>query len=101
MNIEELAKKFLDEILYDGDWINRWEPFDEKKHYGDWPKKIEIILNNLIEELGDNFFVDDFVEMFTCGDYDDMMDEIDQHPSLQILYDALNEYHEWLCETIE
>lgn len=96
MNTRELATKFMDEILYDGDWITRWTPFNEEKHYGDWPEKFENLLEKLIGELGSDFFTDEFVCMFTCGDYDDMMDAINNHPCLKSLYEILDEYHDWL-----
>lgn len=98
MKTRELAEKFMDELLYDGDFINRWEPFDEKKHYADWLNKFGPLLEELTEELGWDFFNEDFIEMFTCGDYDEMMEAIEIHPCLQPLYDLLDEYHEWLCE---
>lgn len=96
MNTRELATKFMDEILYDGDWITRWTPFNEEKHYGDWSKKFEPLLDKLIEKLGSDFFTDEFICMFTCGDYDDMMDAICIHPCLKSLYELLDEYHDWL-----
>lgn len=100
MTIRELADKFMDEILYDGDFINRWEPFDEKKHYGDWLNKFEPLLEELTAELGWDFFDDEFIEMFSCGDYDDMMAAMEIYPCLKQLHDLLDEYHEWLCENV-
>ena len=101
MTTRELAEKFMDEILYDGDYINRWHPFDKKIHYADWINKFEPILEELTAELGWDFFDEDFISMFSCGDYDDMMDAIENHPCLKPLYDCLNEYDEWLCENVD
>lgn len=101
MTARDLAKKFLDEILYDGDWINRWNPFDEKKHYGDWVYKFEVELKPVIETLGIDFFDDDFIMYFCCGDYDDAQAVIEANPCLGKIYSMLDEYHDWLCETID
>jgi len=100
MTIRELAKKFMDEILYDGDYINRWHPFDEKKHYGDWLNKFEPLLEELTAELGWDFFDEKFIEMFTCGFYDEMIETIEIHPCLKPLYDLLNDYYDWLSENV-
>ena len=91
----------MDGILYGEDYITRWTPFDEKIHYGDWRNKFEPLLEELTAELGWDFFDENFIDMFTDGDYDEMMGVIEIHPCLQPLYNLLNEYHEWLSETVE
>lgn len=101
MTIRELAEKFMDEILYDGDFINRWEPFDRNKHYADWFNKFEPLLEELTAELGWDFFDDEFIEMFSCGDYDEMMEAIEVNPCLKQLYNILDEYHNWLSENVD
>ncbi len=100
MNTNKLAKKFMDELLYDGDYITIWTPFDEKKHYVDWVEKFEPLLEKLTSELGWDFFTDEFISMFACGDYDEMMKSIESHPCLKQLSDLLDEYHNWLSENV-
>ena len=101
MTTRELAEKFMDEILYDGDFINRWHPFNAKKHYADWPDKFEPILEELTAELGWDFFDEEFIETFSCGDYDDTMETIKIWPCLEPLYDMLNDYLDWLNENVD
>lgn len=101
MEVRELAEKFMDGILYDGDFINRWHPFDKKIHYADWNNKFEPLLEELTAELGWDFFDEEFIEMFSCGDYDEMMEAIEIHPCLKPLYNLLNEYHDWLSENVD
>ena len=98
MNTNELAKKFLDGILYSGNWINRWHPFDEETHYGDWVEKFEKELDKIVPELGEDLFTDDFVQLFCDGDYDEMQDNCKNHPCLKTLDQMLNDYFDWLCE---
>ena len=100
MTSTELAQRFMDNVLFDGDYINRWHPFDSNKHYGPWLSKFESLFEELAAELGWDFFDNDFIEMFPCGDYDDVMRAIELYPSLQQLYNMLNEYGEWLNENV-
>ena len=101
MDTRELTRKFLDEILYDNDYINREEKFSVKKHWGNWIEKIDPIVKKTIDELGEDFFTDDFISMFCDGDYDDLQNVLNEHPCLNELYEALNDYFDWLSETIE
>ena len=51
MNSIEIAKKMMDALIYDNDFVNRWNPFNEKVHYGEWTEKISKVLKPAIEEL--------------------------------------------------
>jgi len=96
--MEELAKKFLDEILYDNDFVTRWTPFHEKM-YGDWVPKVDKVLEKIVPELGIEFFTEDFIQMFCDGMSDDIEDAIERHGCLAELHKVLNDYFEWLGET--
>lgn len=97
----ELAKKFLDGIIYSGGWIDRWHPFSEEVHYGDWVEKFEKELDKIVPELGIDFFTDDFIDMFTDGDEYEMMEAIKVNPCLATLNQMLNDYYDWLCENVD
>ena len=97
----ELAKKFLDGILYGEGYIDRWHPFNEDIHYGDWVGKFEKELDKIVPEVGIDYFTEDFIDMFTDGDYDDMMEACDEHSCLSTLNQMLNDYSDWLCENVD
>ena len=97
----ELAKKFMDGVLYGCGFIDRLHPFNEEIHYGDWTEKFEKELNKIVPELGVDFFTDDFIDMFTDGDEDVMKNSIDEHPCLETLNQMINDYYDWLCENVE
>lgn len=101
MDTRELTRKFLDEILYANDYINREEKFSSQKHWGNWIEKINPIVEKAVNVLGENFFTDDFISMFCDGDCDDVQNAIKEHPCLNELSEALNDYFDWLSETIE
>ena len=101
MDTKELAKKFIDEILYDNDYINRLSPLNEEKHYGSWPEKIATILEPIVSELGMGFFTDLFITSFTVGTQEDREEAIREHPCLSRLIEALEEYFEWLTENVD
>ena len=96
MDTRELTRKFLDEILYANGYINRVEKFSVKKHWGNWIEKIDPIVKKAVDELGVDFFTDDFISMFCNGDYDDIQNIIKEHPCLNELNELLNDYFDWL-----
>ena len=101
MNTKELAKKFMDDVLYGCGIIDRLNPFNEEKHYGEWTEKIEAELNKIVPKFGEDFFDDEFIEMFADGDYDDMMKNTEKYSCLKPLNDMLNDYFDWLNENID
>lgn len=101
MNTKELAKKFMDDVLYNEGFIDRLNPFNEEKHYGDWTEKFEAELDKIVPEFGENFFNDEFIEMFACGDYDDMMETTKKYSCLKPLQKMLDDYFDWLNENID
>ena len=101
MEVKELAEKFMDGVLYDGQFIDRWHPFSDKIHYAHWLNKFETLLEELTAELGWEFFTDELIDVFTCGNQEEVTWHCELNPCLQQLNKLLNEYHEWLCETID
>lgn len=100
MNSKEIAKEMMDVILYDNDFITRWTPFDESRHYGDWLDKIAGVVAKSIETLGEDFYTEVVIETLSCGMYEDMMELIEKNPSLREVNDIINQYFDWL-ETME
>lgn len=101
MNNKDLAKKFLDDVLYSCGFIDRLNPFNEEKHYGNWVEKLEAELDKIVPELGEEFFDDDFIDLFADGDWDDKMEQCEKYTCLKSLDKMLNDYYDWLCETID
>ncbi len=97
---QEIAKRLMDDILYGNDYITRWTPFDEKKHYGDWMGKIADVISKSIETLGEDFYTEEVMDMLSDGEYNELMELIEKNPALNPVNVILNEYFEWL-ETIE
>ena len=96
METRELTRKFLDEILYANDFINREEKFSCKKHWGNWIEKITPVVEKAVAILGVDFFTDDFISMFCDGDDADVQKSIKENPCLKELHDILNDYFDWL-----
>lgn len=90
----------MDNLLYDNDFITRWTPFNEEKHYGDWMGKIAAVISTSMEALGSDFYTEEVIELLSGGEYSEMMDLIEKNPALSPVNDILNEYFDWL-ETIE
>ena len=101
MTTNELAKEFLNGIIYSGGWIDWMHPFNEKVHYGDWVEKFEKELNKIVPELGMDFFTKDFIDLFCDGDYDEMMENCEKYSCLKSLDKMLNDYYDWLCENVD
>lgn len=99
MKSTDIVKKMMDALIYDNDIVNRWNPFDEKIHYGEWTEKIGKVLEPAIEELGEDFFTEDNIDLLTIGDYDLMYALIEHRPVLKPLNEVLNQYFKYL-ETI-
>lgn len=95
--ITELAKKFMDKILYDCFFVNKYTPFVEKTHYGPWLNKLEETLKPLVETLGVDFFDDEVIATFSQGHEMACRKYIRQHECLQALTDVLNDYFIYLC----
>ena len=60
----------MDIILYDNDFITRWTPFDESRHYGDWLDKIVEVVAKSIETLEEDFYTEEVIETLEgtrCG----------------------------------
>jgi len=101
MNIEELAHTIMQGVIYGGDMINRCEPFDEEKHYGSWTKEFVKELDKILHIVGEDFFDEDMVDLLTDGDYDCVQKVIEENPCLDNLNDLMNDYFDWLCDTID
>lgn len=97
MTKKELAKKFLDALIYDNDFVNIWTPFDESRHYGDWVDKVaeSITYPEGDKEWWNN---EDRIDIFAIGDYDEKEDIIKKYPKLRELDEALNGYYDYLEE---
>jgi hypothetical protein len=91
----EIAKKFMDVLLYDNDFINRYSPFNEYVHYGEYTEKIAKALVEPIKRLGISFFDDEMIELLSVGEESEMNEIVDKN-RLDDLIDALNEYYEYL-----
>lgn len=92
----KITQSFLNAILYDSGIISRLEPLNWKRHYGPWFKKLYDLLGDLTDELGHDFFTEEFIEMFSTGNEEDQQAAINERHSLQELHDLLSEYFEWL-----
>ena len=97
----ELAKKFMDGVLYGCGFIDRLHPFNEEVHYGDWTEKFENTLDKIVPKLGEDFFTDDFITTFCDGDEDLIIQSCKKYHSLKSLNQMLNDYYDWLCENID
>lgn len=96
---QRIARELMDCILYSNDYINRWSPFDIKKHYGDWWPKIAAALVYPVALYGAELFSEEKVSLLGDGDFDEMTEFINEY-HLEKLNELLNEYFDWL-ETIE
>lgn len=96
LKAKELAKEFMDTILYDNDYINREEPFNEERHYGNWVEKITAVLKPILEKVGFELFSDEFIVEFGVGTDDDIERYNKQYPDLVPLNNTLNNYFYWL-----
>jgi hypothetical protein len=96
LKAKELAKEFMDTILYDNDYINREEPFNEEKHYGNWVEKIAGVIKPTFTELNFEFFTNEFIEYFAVGDDETIGRCCDDTPCLIPLNHILNDYFDWL-----
>lgn len=94
-NLKELAKRFMDCILYDNDFINREEPFNEEVHYGKWVDIISDSLNEPVKRIGYEFFTDDVIEILSVGDFDEMCEIVNRN-NLYDLNNSLTSYYEYL-----
>ena len=94
MDKTEIAKKFLDAIIYDNDFVNRWTPFDEAKHYDEWVKKVEDAIS--FPDGDEEFWTDDNIDLMAIGDYDLILQLIEKFPELESLDKILNDYMEYL-----
>ena len=94
----KLAKKFMDAILYDNDFVNRYSPFNEYVHYGNHTKKIAKTLVEPIKRLGIEFFTDEIIETLSVGEESEMSNIIEQN-DLHKLNEALTHYYDYLEST--
>jgi hypothetical protein len=94
-----VARKLMDALIYDNDFVNRFTPFDESKHYGNWVEKIAEKVcfpdNNM------EYFTDEAIDKFAIGDYDEKEETIKKYPELRELDKVLNEYYDYLGETFK
>ena len=91
----KLAKKFMDAILYDNDFINRYSPFNEYVHYGKYTKKIAKALVEPIKRLGVEFFTDEMINILSIGEETEANEIIDEN-GLVDLHTVINEYYDYL-----
>lgn len=94
----ELAKKFMDAILYDNDFVNRYSPFNEYVHYGEYTDKIAETLVEPLKRLGESFFDDDTIEIISVGEESEMNTIVAKN-GLNDLHETLNEYYDYLEST--
>jgi len=94
---ENIAKKLVDALIYDNDYVNRWTPFDESKHYGGWIEKIAEKVS--LPLANQKYFTDEAIDTFAVGDFSEKEDMIKEHPELRELDKVLDEYYDYLCET--
>ena len=93
---KEIGKKFMDSIIYDNDFVNRWTPFNEEIHYGNWTNEFGRALIYPIMELGEEFFTDEVINLIACGDAHEMEELIENNPCLRWLDSLLNQYLNYL-----
>lgn len=93
-----IAMSFMKTIVFDGDFVNRWNPEDKDVLYAPYIDGIAETLKGPIAEYGEDLFDDDVVELLSCGEYSEMQEFIEQHPLLRPLDKALNEYYDKLSE---
>lgn len=92
-----IAKKLIDILIYDNDFVNRETSLDESKHYGNWIEKVAekvCFPNNDLD-----FYTEDRMELFAVGEFFDKEDMIKEHPELRELDTILNEYFDYLETT--
>ena len=93
-----VAKRLMDEIIYDNDYVNRYNPLSAK-HYGDWINKIAEVVCFPYDNL--KFFTNDNIELLATGNYADVKGLIRAYPQLQPLHDMLNKYFYYLSDTFD
>ena len=67
-------------------------PFVEEIHYGAWLINITQALIVPVMQLGKEFFTDEFIDMFTVGDDDEMKAAVAEYPILSYVNELLNQY---------
>lgn len=94
---KDVAKKLIDVLIYDNDYVNRMTPLDESRHYGNW---IDYVAKKVTFPDNDKEWWDkeDRIDIFAVGDYDDKEDMIKNYPSLREVDTVLNEYYDYLNE---
>ena len=96
MTIPEISLYLMRAIVYDNDFVNRWNPENSERLY----EPFEEILYNAIEpaycELGEDFFTEEFCDGFATGSYEDMTAYVKKYPVLVPLQEALDRYFNWL-----
>lgn len=89
-----IARNMLDAILYDNDMVNRENPLDEDK-LRPWVIETYNALTIPFRKLGKDFFTEDWIDEFCCGDDDFMMSQIAENPSLFRLHCILNDFFDY------
>lgn len=95
LSSQKIARELMDGILYSNDIVNREEPVDIKKHYGDWWKKIAAALVYPVALFGADLFTEEVVELLSDGDSDEAAAFVKQY-NLETLYQTLNDYFDSL-----
>ena len=91
---KDIAKKLIDILIYDNDFVNRETPLDESKHYGNWIEKVAEKVCFPNNDL--NFYTEDNMNLFAVGDFGEKEELIKEHPELRELDTILNEYFDYL-----
>lgn len=91
---KDIAKKLIDILIYDNDFVNRETPLDESKHYGNWIEKVAEKVCFPNNDL--NFYTEDRMNLFAVGDFGEKEELIKEHPELRELDTILNEYFDYL-----
>ena len=92
---KDVAKKLIDALIYDNDYVNWMTPLDESRHYGNW---IDYVAKSVTFPDRDKEWwnKEDRIDIFAIGDYDEKEDLIKKYPKLRELDTALSEYYDYL-----
>ena len=91
---EIIAKKIIYTILYNNDLIDKTNPSIDEMYYGDRLINITQALTAPVMQLGQEFFRDKFIEMFSIGDADERKAVMEANPALSSVYELINQYTE-------
>lgn len=91
----EIARRIMDCVLYSNDFVNRRDPFNPKRHYGNWIDAIAMNIKTAVEKFGERIFTDEIIETLADGEESDREEAIKKY-KLDGLNHAIEEYFEYL-----